>query len=115
MTLKTVVTVAVVTILRITSVSCSDPGFGTGVGSINPLSGSVAILPANPPTTAMNPSQPGMGIAILFPNGASLGTKDDAGALNETTEGRILSNSVGIQDDAWVAVRTSTGVFSAVS
>jgi hypothetical protein len=54
----------------------------------------------------MNHSQLGMGIAILFPNGASLATNNDAGALNVTTEGRILSNSLdpSIANHTWVAV-----------
>jgi hypothetical protein len=91
--------------LPITHVWVSDPAFGTGLTGIAPLFGSAATLPLDPPTTPSNPSQGGMGIAVLFPNGASLLTTNYPGALYVSSEGRTLSNSLdpGIQDNTWNA------------
>lgn len=104
-TFKHIATALGITTLEITKVVCSDPHFGTGLAGITPSVGSVATLPAEPPTTPMNPSQAGMGIAILFPNGAALLTSNRAGALRVSSDGRTLSNSLdpGIQDETWVA------------
>jgi hypothetical protein len=64
-------------------------------------------LPANPPTTPSNPSQSGHGIVVIFPNGASLGTQNDAGDLNVTSDGRILSNSLSGGTSTWTAASTT--------
>ena len=61
--------------------NCSDPNFGCQVSGCTPLFGSVAALPASPPTTPSNSSQAGQGVVILFPNGASITTQNIAGAL----------------------------------
>jgi hypothetical protein len=99
-------------VLQITHVSCSDPYFGCQMGC-TPLFGSVAALPADPPTTPMNPSEDGMGIVILFPNGATLATTNYAGALNVGFDGGTLSNSLdpAIQNNTWAAVSTTGAVF----
>ncbi len=51
-----------------------------------------------------------MGIVILFPNGASLGTANGTGELNVTSDGRILSNSLdpATQNNTWVALAPIT-------
>jgi len=114
LTFKHIATVDGMTSLEITEVTCSDASFGTGLAGITPSFGSVAVMPAEPPTTPMKPSQDGMGVAILFPNGASLLTENRAGALHVSSDGRTLSNSLdpGIQDKTWVAVTTQGPLYS---
>jgi hypothetical protein len=99
------VTAEGVTVFQIIYASCSDPYFGCQVGGCTPNFGSVATLPAEPPTTPSNQSKAGMGIAILFPNGATLATTNVPGALNVGYYGMILSNSLDtdIQNHTWVA------------
>ncbi|HEY91991.1 MAG TPA: Ig-like domain-containing protein [Dehalococcoidia bacterium] len=113
-TFKHIATVSGITTLEITEVICSDASFGTGLAGITPSFGSVAVMPAEPPTTPINPSQDGMGVAVLFPDGASLLTENRAGALHVSSDGRTLSNSLdpGIQDKTWVAVTTQGPLYS---
>ncbi len=91
--------------LPITHVVVSDPDFGAGASGIAPLFGSAATLPLDLPTTPLNPSLAGMGMVILFPNGATLLTENRAGALSVGFDGRTLSNSLdpGIQGRTWIA------------
>lgn len=112
-TLESIATAGGVTTLNITSITCSDPNFGTGLTGITPTLGSV-MLPADPPTTPMSPSQSGMGIVIIFPNGTTLATANSVGALSVGFEGRTLSNSLDpdIQDNTWVAQLAPKGPFS---
>jgi Putative Ig domain len=104
LTLKCTATAIGTTVLQVTSANCSDPNFGCQVSGCTPLFGSVATLPASPPTTPFNSSQSGQGLVIFFPNGASILTQNSAGALNVTTGGRILSNSLdpSIKNNTWV-------------
>jgi hypothetical protein len=107
LTLKCLATANGSTTLQVTSANCSDPNFGCQVSGCTPLFGlSAAALPASPPTTPFNLSQAGQGIVIFFPNGASITTQNIAGALNVTTGGRILSNSLdpSIQNNTWVGM-----------
>lgn len=106
LTLKCLATANGSTALQVTSANCSDPNFGCQVSGCTPLFGSAAALPGSPPTTPFNSSQAGQGIAILFPSGASITTQNSAGALNVTTGGRILSNSLdpGIKNNTWVGI-----------
>lgn len=88
--------------LEITKVQCDDPCFGTGLVGVTPLENSLALLPAEPPTTPMNPSQMGMGIQIFFPNGAILQTYNlEAGALSVSFDGTTLSSTPKVRDRAW--------------
>ena len=95
----------------VTSVYCSDPNFGTGPSAITPAPNSAARLPADPPTTTMNPSGPYMGIQIFFPNGAELYTVTPltvakaSGDLSVSLTGQTLSGST------WMGV-TPSGPFS---
>ncbi len=98
------------TISLVTSVYCSDPNFGTGPSAITPAPNSAARLPADPPTTLMNPSGPYMGIQIFFPNGAELhtvtpSTAASGGDLSVSLTGQTLSGST------WMAF-TPSGPFS---
>jgi hypothetical protein len=109
-TLSSPITAGGLTVLQITHASCSDPFFGCQMGC-TPNYPSVATLPADPPTTPLHPSAAGMGIAIFFPNGATLGTANSAGALSVSFEGRTISNSLdpAIQNGTWVVVNMTTG------
>ena len=104
-TLSCMATASGSTALQVTAANCSDPNFGCQVGDCTPLFGSAAALPASPPTTPFNQSQAGQGIVIFFPNGASITTQNVPGALNVTSGGRILSNSLdpSNQNYTWVA------------
>jgi len=109
-TLSNPITSGGLTVLQITHASCSDPYFGCQMGC-TPNFPSVATLPADPPTTPLHPSTAGMGIAIIFPNGATLGTTNYAGALSVSYGGRTLSNSLdpAIQNSTWVVANLTTG------
>ncbi|HNW75817.1 MAG TPA: Ig domain-containing protein [Bacteroidales bacterium] len=100
-----------ISVMTITHVTCSDANFGCQVGGCTPNYGSVANLPADPPANSSNPSQPGMGIVIFFPNGATLATANAEGNLNVSSDGRTLSNSLdpGIQDATWIAIAGDFG------
>jgi|GEM_PF-2817213 len=102
-----------VTALQITYASCSDPFFGCQIGGCTPNIGSVATLPAEPPTGPFNESQAGMGIAILFPNGATLVTNNIAGAINVGYNGWLLSNSLipEIKNQTWSAASVNNASF----
>lgn len=76
--------------LTVTKATCSDPFFGAQFGVV-PTSPSVATLP-NPIQNIS--TQSGQGIQIFFPNGATLGTWNDVGALHVSGDGRLLSNSL---------------------
>jgi hypothetical protein len=109
-TLSNPITAGGLTVLQITHATCSDPYFGAQMGT-TPNYPSVATLPADPPTTPLHPSLAGMGIAILFPNGATLGTTNYAGALSVTYSGRTISNSLdtAIQNSTWVVANMGGG------
>jgi hypothetical protein len=93
--------------MTITAANASDPYFGT-LGLVTPMEGSVMVMPANPPTSPSNQAQPGQGIEILFPNGASLGTSNetpgDFTVLDSITPFEIISNGAA---PTWTAVSTS--------
>jgi hypothetical protein len=121
LTFKTTEVTAEYVSLEITNVICSDQNFGTGLSGVTPLTGgdTWAYLPANPPTTPMNPSKPYMGITIKFPNFAllqapTLTRSGDAspGFFSVSSDGRVLSNSLApaIQDWTWLA-STPSGIF----
>jgi hypothetical protein len=77
------------------------PFFGA-MFAVVPQLGSTAILP-HPALNVSN--QPGEGFVILFPNGTSLATDSDLGAMRMSSDGRIISNSLDpdIQPHAWTA------------
>jgi hypothetical protein len=89
-------------VLTVTKVTCSDPFFAAQFGVV-PNSPSVATLP-NPIQNVS--TQAGQGIQIFFPNGATLGTWNDVGALHVSSDGRLLSNSLdpSIATFAWLAL-----------
>ncbi len=97
-------------VLRITKANGSDPFFGT-VGGVGTQEGSVLLMPADPPTTPSHPSQPGQGVVIRFPNGATLATNNDApglfNVLAATSPFKIVSNPG--QASAWSLVNATTG------
>lgn len=97
-------------VLKITKVNGSDAFFGT-VGSATPKEGSVMTMPADPPTTPSNKSQPGQGVVLLFPNGATLATTNDQpglfNVLAATSPFKIVSNPQ--QSAAWTLVNVTTG------
>lgn len=97
------------TFLNITHATCSDPNFGCQVGGCTPITPSMALLPASPPTNSSNPSTAGQGIVLYFPNGGNILTANSPGNLNVTSGGRILSNSLDpdIQNSTWVATSGS--------
>jgi hypothetical protein len=99
------------TVLNITHANCSDANFACQVGGCTPNYGSVAMLPEDPPTNSSNPSQPGQGITLFFPNGATLGTANSTGNLNVSSDGRTLQNSLdpSIKDNTWVAIAGDFG------
>lgn len=105
LTFKCLATAAGSTVLTITHAVADNPYFGCQLDGCKPSFGSVATLPASPPTTPSNPSQSGQGILVFFPNGTSIGTTNSVGALNVTGGGRILSNSLdpAFQNSTWVA------------
>ena len=105
LTLKCLVTAGGSTVLNITKAVCSDPNFGCQLGGCVPVSPTIANLPAAPPTTPSNLSTAGQGIVLFFPNGSTILTNNNPGALNVTTSGRILSNSLdpAIQNSTWTA------------
>jgi hypothetical protein len=89
-----------VAVLTVTHANVNDPYFGCQVGGCTPDFGSVATLqvpPENISTVA------GPGIMIFFPNGAVLGTANDVGEMHMSSDGRIISNSLGVTD-SWGAV-----------
>jgi hypothetical protein len=99
------------TVLNVTHANCSDANFACQVGGCTPNFGSVATLPENPPANSSNPSQSGQGIAVFFPNGATLSTANAAGNLNVSIDGRTLQNSLdpAIKDNTWVAIAGDFG------
>jgi len=109
--LKTITTANNETVAHITSVSCTNPEFGC-LAAITPNYGSVAVIPAERP--ALN-SRAGEGFQIMFPNGSSLGTANDAGALSVPNfDGRTISSSLNpsFTDKRWVAITTAAnGIF----
>jgi hypothetical protein len=92
--------------LNVSYAKASDPYFGCVFGC-RPSQGSVALLPATPPTTSASPSQAGEGITILFPNGSSLRTQNNAGDLG-VNSGGSLSNAVTGSPSTWSAASTAT-------
>lgn len=96
-------------LLAITRANASHAYFGCGVGGCTPAAGSVAALPADPPTTPSSMSRAGHGLIVNFPNGVILGTANQAGALNVTSGGTTLSNSVtaGTGTMTWSAASIS--------
>lgn len=109
--LKTITTANNETVANITSVSCTNAEFGC-LSAVTPNYGSVAVIPAERP--ALN-SRAGEGFQILFPNGSTLGTTNDAGALSVPNfDGRTISNSLNpaFVDKRWVAITTvANGIF----
>jgi hypothetical protein len=89
-------------VLTVTKVTCSDPFFAAQFGVV-PNSPSVATLP-NPIQNVS--TQAGQGIQIFFPNGATLGTWNDVGAVHVSSDGHLLSNSLdpSIATFAWLAL-----------
>jgi hypothetical protein len=90
--------------LSIESVTASDAYFGCQTACA-PLPGSSVVLPDDPPTTPSNPSQPGHGFLIHFPNGRTLMTNSDTqGAVTVMTGAGIISNGLGVAaGDRWHA------------
>jgi hypothetical protein len=95
-------------LLMVTRANASDAYFGCGVGGCTPEAGSVAVMPADPPTTPSSPSRSGMGLIVNFPNGTVLGTSNQGGELNVTSGGTMLSNSVSSGTMTWSAVSLSS-------
>ena len=96
-------------VLNVTHAAASDPYFGCTLGGCTPMGGSVATLPSTLPTFS---SAAGQGIEILFANGASLGTSNQAGDLSvSNSNGDIISNSLMPSDPmgTWVAASTAAG------
>lgn len=91
------------TTLLVTHATASHAYFGCGVGGCTPQTGSVALLPAEPPTNPTNPSGTGHGLVVYFPNGVVFGTENSAGALTVTSDGRTLSSSLE-STSTWSAV-----------
>jgi len=90
------------TFRQITSVHCDDPDFGTGIGSVVPLTGSVMILPADP----LHPPLVNEEIAILLPYATITTT---LGCLHMSTDGRTIENCL-TSDGTWFAdVACGTG------
>jgi hypothetical protein len=103
------------TYVEVTSVSCTDPDFGTGLGWITPQEGG-GNLPSDLPTRPLHFSTGGDGIYIKFPNGTELLTCPDAlgeDELSVTSNAMILSNSLNpnYKDNTWFAHKPS-GIFS---
>jgi hypothetical protein len=91
---------------EIKRVMCSDPFFGAQM-AVSASSPSVAVL-GDPPK---NLSDSGEGFVINFPNGATLGTVNGAGAMHMSSDGRTISNSLdpSIQPQTWLACKTALG------
>lgn len=92
--------------LVVTHATASHAYFGCGVGGCTPKTGSVALLPAEPPANPSNPSGTGHGLIVYFPNGVVLGTENSAGALTVTSDGRTLSSALD-STRTWSAVSLS--------
>ena len=75
-------------VYQVTYASASSPFFGCQLGCA--ASGTV-ILPLPPENVS---TQDGEGFEIAFPNGATLTTYNDAGAMHMSSDGRIISNSL---------------------
>jgi Big-like domain-containing protein/galactose oxidase-like protein len=75
-------------VYQVTYASASSPFFGCQLGCA--ASGTV-ILPVPPENVS---TQDGGGFEIAFPNGATLTTYNDAGAMHMSSDGRIISNSL---------------------
>lgn len=84
--------------------SVNDPYFAC-MGGCDPVPNeSVAVLPEEPGTpTPSGPSLDGQGIVVKFSNGTFFVTENAAGSLYTSTDGRMLSNTLGLPD-AWGAV-----------
>jgi hypothetical protein len=72
-------------ILSVTSVQTDDAAFG--FTSTSQVATNIAELPCT------NPSQSGSGIIVMFPNGSTIGTTNQANALTVTNSGRTIENS----------------------
>jgi hypothetical protein len=99
-TLKSIVVANGVAFLTVTHANVNDPYFGCQVGGCTPDFGSLATLqvpPENISTVA------GPGIVIIFPNGVTLATANNVGEMHMSSDGRIISNSLGVTD-SWGAV-----------
>jgi hypothetical protein len=101
---------------RITSVSCSEPAFGTGAGSIAPFANditkqSTAMLPLN--TGIANPSlSVPLGINIFFPNGSVIITLPSS--LSVSSDRQTLSNSpksIPDENSTWSVLTAPSGIF----
>ena len=94
-------------LLAVTRANASHAYFGCGVAGCATEAGSVAALPAQPPTTPSSPSFIGAGLLVHFPNGVILGTSNQAGELNVTSGGTTLSNAVSTETTSWSAASLS--------
>jgi len=79
-----------VDVLNITEASASDACFGSQVGLVDLEFGSSASLP-NPPGGT---SVAGEGLTLFFPNGSTLQTNNEAGALYTSLAGNVMGNSL---------------------
>ena len=81
-----------------TSVTCSDPAFGTTSATTNPLNMATLPMPYDTiPTT-------GEGILITFPNGSFIGTTNDVvGAFTVSADGRTISSTAAVSSKAFSA------------
>ena len=105
MTLSNMVSAGGTQILYVTSVTSSDPAFGTTSSSTNPTSMATLPLPYN--TTPAS----GEGIIITFPNGSFIGTTNDvAGAFTVSADGRTITSTAAVSSEAFTA---STNVIDA--
>ncbi len=100
------------TTLNVTPATVDHDFFGCKNGC-TPKTGSVAMLPDKLPVTAANPSKDGEGVMVLFPNGAVLGTSNQAGDLFISLNGDNLTNALDPHDknSTWTASSTSGGDF----
>jgi hypothetical protein len=97
--------------LQVLNVKASGSCFDCA-GGCDPVYGSMAGLPTNPPTTVMNPSRRGHSIVIIFPNGAIIVIVNDVDDTITVTSGaRKLSNSPKVKGKAWFAICGSTKQF----
>lgn len=103
-TLRALGTAAGTAALQITRVLVSDRWFGA-TRAVTPRFGSVATLPSPPRNLSVSSGQ---GIVILFPNGATLATANMSGQLHTSSDGRTISNAVGVKE-SWSAVKNGTG------
>jgi hypothetical protein len=93
--------------LQITRVLVSDRWFGAQ-RTTTPRFGSVATLPSPPRNLSISSGQ---GIVILFPNGATLGTANMKGQLHTSSDGRTISNALGVKE-SWTAVKNGKSFIS---